>query len=1045
MVKYRDQKDGFEIEDYQAAKRFASFLPSVAGMDGKPIWSFYTNYAQGITSFGVEGKNHPMVPFESAVTAYQSVKLKGFRTFIKTKAGLVQPFFDTEATKQTMTVRQADFSLHEERNGFSTDITYATVPHRSYGALIRKVTLRNLTLLPMDLEVLDGLPIFLSYGISYHGYMDMATLMASYCRVEGVEKATPYFKYSATPSDSAEVKGATAGNWAYAFDETGKRLSPIVDRTLIFGGDESWISPQAFLHKPWEELQKEPQQIENQLPCVFFGFQKTLKPQESYTFYVYFGMSESLEEYQNAYAELCPERAEEDIQANRDCIKQLCSPASSHTAYPRFDAAYSQAYLDNNLRGGFPTLLNPKGEHPQVYYVFGRKHGDMERDYNEFDIPYHYLSGGPGNFRDVNQNRRNDLFFAPFVKDYNIHQFFDLIQVDGQNPLLVNPPRCHFEVLPPEAASLPETKKAELLAFGKDFVPGALLTLLLDDWKLKKEEAVTLFNALLSQSTQTVSAAFGDGYWVDHWTYNVDLLESFSSIYPEEEETLFFTKNYRYFYSPVMVEPRKEKYCLLPNGKIRQYGAINLEKTKQICESRSFDLGKTAWLQDEKGQVIKTDLASKMFALIAMKFSALDNRQEGIEMESDKPGWNDATNGLPGLFASGVSESVELLRLIRYTEKHLAPFGDHTVSFLPEQEKLWNTIATNLPLWEEEKLSSFELWDRMTSAREALRAAYFDHAEGRFVTHSVKELLPLLKAMDRTLQKGLRQAKEENGGILPSYLAYEVDSYEKTGHVNFLGYPTVKALSFRPIHLPQFLEADARALKLADGTLEEKDVQAIAASDLHDAKLGLYKTCESLDNASYEIGRIRAFSKGWLERESCFLHMDYKYLLGLLEAGYYHDFYREIRSNWTLNMDPNRYGRWPIEASSFVIPSNNPNPAKHGLGCYARLTGANAEFLNMAVLLFAGDAIYSYENRTLHFHLKPLLSKDFFDANGDCDFLLFNRCRVFYHNPKHLDCFEGVHLTYVIGNERYEGEVVGALAQAIRDGKIARLDVFIDR
>jgi len=128
-----------------------------------------------------------------------------------------------------------------------------------------------------------------------------------------------------------------------------------------------------------------------------------------------------------------------------------------------------------------------------------------------------------------------------------------------------------------------------------------------------------------------------------------------------------------------------------------------------------------------------------------------------------------------------------------------------------------------------------------------------------------------------------------------------------------------------------------------------------------------------------------------------------------------------------------------------VIPSNNPNPAKHGLGCYARLTGANAEFLNMAVLLFAGDEIYSYEDQVLHFHLKPVLSKDFFDAHGDCDFLLFNTCRVFYHNPKHLDCFEGVHLTYTLSNQRYEGEVTGDLAKAIRDGKIARLDVNIDQ
>jgi hypothetical protein len=242
--------------------------------------------------------------------------------------------------------------------------------------------------------------------------------------------------------------------------------------------------------------------------------------------------------------------------------------------------------------------------------------------------------------------------------------------------------------------------------------------------------------------------------------------------------------------------------------------------------------------------------------------------------------------------------------------------------------------------------------------------------------------------------------------------------------------------------LPQFLEADARALKLADGTLEEKDVQAIAASDLHDAKLGLYKTCESLDHASYEIGRISAFSKGWLERESCFLHMDYKYLLGLLEAGYYHDFYREIRSNWTLNMDPNRYGRWPIEASSFVIPSNNPNPAKHGLGCYARLTGANAEFLNMFVLLFAGERLFSYENGELKFHLRPLLSFAFFDAEGKASFTLFGKTKVTYVNPSRKDLKGNETLRYTIEGKTYE-TVGGKTAEDIREGRIKEIVVEV--
>jgi hypothetical protein len=117
--------------------------------------------------------------------------------------------------------------------------------------------------------------------------------------------------------------------------------------------------------------------------------------------------------------------------------------ASVKTGNPLFDKYVKQSYLDNNLRGGFPTLLN-NADGGEVYYVYGRKHGDMERDYNSFQIPSRYYSSGPGNFRDVNQNRRSDLYFHPFVKDYNVKLFFNLIQVDGQNPLNVKPEAFHF-------------------------------------------------------------------------------------------------------------------------------------------------------------------------------------------------------------------------------------------------------------------------------------------------------------------------------------------------------------------------------------------------------------------------------------------------------------------------------------------------------------------------------------------------------------------------------------------------------------------------
>ena len=72
-----------------------------------------------------------------------------------------------------------------------------------------------------------------------------------------------------------------------------------------------------------------------------------------------------------------------------------------------FDLYTKQAYLDNLLRGGFPEVLGD-GTTPKIYHTFSRIHGDLERDYNYFQIDSTYYSSGPGNFRDVNQNRRDD-------------------------------------------------------------------------------------------------------------------------------------------------------------------------------------------------------------------------------------------------------------------------------------------------------------------------------------------------------------------------------------------------------------------------------------------------------------------------------------------------------------------------------------------------------------------------------------------------------------------------------------------------------------
>ena len=58
----------------------------------------------------------------------------------------------------------------------------------------------------------------------------------------------------------------------------------------------------------------------------------------------------------------------------------------------------------------------------------------------------------------------------------------------------------------------------------------------------------------------------------------------------------------------------------------------------------------------------------------------------------------------------------------------------------------------------------------------------------------------------------------------------------------------------------------------------------------------MYKTSASLEDAGNEIGRLRAFTPGWLERESVFLHMEYKYLYAVLKAGLYERFYEDLRT-----------------------------------------------------------------------------------------------------------------------------------------------------
>src|SRR3989339_2149590 len=113
----------------------------------------------------------------------------------------------------------------------------------------------------------------------------------------------------------------------------------------------------------------------------------------------------------------------------------------------------------------------------------------------------------------------------------------------------------------------------------------------------------------------------------------------------------------------------------------------------------------------------------------------------------------------------------------------------------------------------------------------------------------------------------------------------------------------------------------------------------------------MYKVNASLADQPIEIGRCKIFTPGWLENESIWLHMEYKYLLELLKAGLYKEFFADFKDVLIPFQNPKTYKRSILENSSFLASSAHPNPDIHGQGFVARLSGACAEFIDIWVIM----------------------------------------------------------------------------------------------
>ena len=171
-----DSKGCFIIEDYNQSKPFSNFFPGIAGLWGIPMWVFYVNRGQGITSFGVEGKDKAILEFQPANKAYRITSLQGFRTFLKIQSGkktfFWEPFQSDHTaiykTSQRMRITSHDLTIEDinQTLGIQVRVNYFTLPEESFPALVRRVTINNISKKKYSIELVDGLPAVVPFGLS---------------------------------------------------------------------------------------------------------------------------------------------------------------------------------------------------------------------------------------------------------------------------------------------------------------------------------------------------------------------------------------------------------------------------------------------------------------------------------------------------------------------------------------------------------------------------------------------------------------------------------------------------------------------------------------------------------------------------------------------------------------------------------------------------------------------------------------------------------------------------------------------------------------